>query len=95
MGVLDHKLSSEERKLISLKAKAAREKIYQLVVKIISWETGADDSTAIQSANKISGQEWTDYKNHLINISKSDSLEQIQGKLSQTFKDIKKHGGFK
>ncbi len=88
-------LSKEERKLVILKAQEAREKIFKLVVKIISWQTRSMDSIAIKHADKVTNHEWIRYKQHLLNISKSESTERVRDKLTQTYNAIKEHGGFK
>lgn len=95
MNVQNTILTKEEKKLITLKAQEARDKSFKLVVKIISWETGSMDSNAIKTENKISPVEWATYKRHLLTISKSESVEKVKEKLSQAYKSIKEHGGFK
>lgn len=87
--------TKDERKLALLKAQEAKDKIFKLVVKIISWETASMDSLTVRSADKITDQEWLRYKRHLLNISKSESVEKVKSRLAQTYKDIKENSGFK
>ena len=92
--LLDPTLSKEDRKQLVLKAQQAKEAIFKLVVKIISWETGALDSIVIRSANKITANEWSKYKKNQLEISAGGSLQKTKEKLAQTYAAIKEHGGF-
>ncbi len=94
MNIPDAKLTKEERKLVTLKAQEARDKVFKLVVKIIRWETESSHS-ASNAIEKITSQEWAKYKQHLLNISTSESTQKVKDKLTQTYNAIKEHGGFK
>lgn len=87
--------TKDERKLAILKAQEARDKIFKLVVKIISWETGSLNSMAVKSLNKITEAEWSNYKKYTLEISTSDNVDKVKEKLIQTYKDINRNGGFK
>lgn len=88
-------LSKEERKLATLKAQKAKELAFKLVVKIISWESGSSGSIAVQAANKISPEEWSQYKKQQMSIATMDNRDKTKEKLAQTFNSIKANGGFK
>jgi len=94
MNIPDTKLTKEERKLVTLKAQEARDRVFKLVVKIIRWETESSHS-ANNTIEKITSQEWAKYKQHLLNISTSESTQKVKDKLTQTYNAIKEHGGFK
>lgn len=87
-------ISKEERKLAVLKAQEARDKVFKLVVKIISWETGSLNSLVVKSSDKITSKEWSTYKKHTLAVASSENIERVKQKLIQTFKDIKENGGF-
>ncbi|MBI2601059.1 hypothetical protein HYW42_03835 [Candidatus Daviesbacteria bacterium] len=87
-------MTKDERKLAVLKAQEAREKVFKLVVKIISWETGSQDSIVVRAANRITSQEWLRYKKHQIGISGTGNIEKVKNRLAQTFQSIKNNGGF-
>ncbi|MDP3758747.1 MAG: hypothetical protein Q8Q86_03435 [Candidatus Daviesbacteria bacterium] len=86
--------TQDERKLAILKAQAAKDKLFKLVVKIISWESDSLDSVVVKSLNKITEAEWLNYRKYTLNISTSQSLEKVKEKLTQTYKNIRSHGGF-
>ena len=86
--------SREERDLLILKAQQERDRMFKLVVKIISWETDSLNSIVVRSLNKITNKEWNNYKKHALAIPTTLSMERVKEKLEQTFKDIKQHGGF-
>lgn len=86
--------TTDDRKLALLKAQAAKDKLFKLVVKIISWESGSLDSAVVKSLNKITETEWLNYRKYTLNISTSQSLDKVKEKLSQTYKNIQAHGGF-
>lgn len=86
--------TKEERKLLVLKAQQAKEKVFKLIVKIISWETGSLDSVVIRSADKITPKEWAEYKKHQLQIPTSNSAEKVKIKLAKTFKLISENNGF-
>lgn len=88
------KLSKEELKEKALATQAANDKIHKLVVKIISWNNGLPDSIAVKTNNKISNEEWSKYKTHLLNISKIDSVEKVKNKIQDIYSSIKSKGGF-
>lgn len=87
-------MTKEERKLATLKAQQAKEKMFKLVVKIISWESGASESTVIKSANKITPEEWLMYKKQRMDISATLDKEKMKDKVAQTYNSIKANGGF-
>ncbi len=84
----------EERKLAALKSQEQRESIFKLVVKIISWETNSQDSTAMRNLNKITAQEWLMYEKHLLNTSKIESEAKVRSRLAETYQSIKDNLGF-
>lgn len=84
-----------ERELAMIKAQAARDKVYKLMIKIISWESGSLDSYVVKSLNKITSQEWLNYKKNTLRVSTNDSIEKVKARLTKTYKNIKEHGGFK
>lgn len=87
--------SPDERKLALLKAQEARDKVFKLMVKIISWETDSFNSIAVKSLNKITKGEWSIYKKHTMEVPTSQSIDKIKDKIAQTYKNIKENGGFK
>lgn len=87
-------LTKEERKMLVLKAQEAKEVIFKLVVKIISWESGSMDSVVVKSANKITAKEWLKYKKHQLGISAAGSIQKTKDKIALTYKLIKENGGF-
>lgn len=87
-------ISKEARKLAILEAQKAKEKMYKLLVKIISWESGSLESVVIQAGNKITPTEWLQYKKHRMGISTTLSEEETENKLVHTYKSIKENGGF-
>ncbi len=88
------KLTKEEQKVKALEAIKAKERIFNLVVKIISWKTESKDSSSMQTQNKITAEEWQRYKKHLLDISKTEGVEVVKGKLKEVYLAIKKHNGF-
>src|SRR5437588_102796 len=82
------KLSREEQKKAALEHQKANELIHQLVVKIISWKSGSSQ------VNKITTREWTNYRQHILRISKTESPDRVKGKLEATKEAIQNHGGF-
>lgn len=91
----NNKLTADERKAANEQAHQAKEKIFKLVVKIISWETKSMDSLALRTDDRISSQEWNSYKQHIMEISKSESLEKVKSRLVETYKSIQSNNGFK
>lgn len=87
-------ITKDERKLAILKAQKVKESVYKLVVKIISWESGAAESTVIKSANKITPEEWLRYKKQRMDIFATVDKEKMKDKLAQTYNSIKANGGF-
>ena len=84
----------DERKLAVLKAQQARDKAFKLVVKIISWETGSLNSLVVKSLDKITNQEWLNYKKRTLGVSTSENTEKVKQKIAQSYKNIKENGGF-
>lgn len=84
----------DERKLALLKAQEIRNKMFNLVVKIISWETGSPNSLVVKAENKISPAEWTQYKKHQMQIPTTESIEKVKSKINQTYTSISENGGF-
>ena len=84
-------VTKDERKLAVLKAQEARDKIFKLVVKIISWETGSLNSIVVRSLDKITNQEWSNYKKHTLGLSNSETFEKAKQKIAQTYRQIKEH----
>lgn len=87
--------TKDERDVALLKAQEAREKIFKLVVKIISWESGSLDSVVVKSLNKITGQEWLNYKKYTLGIPTSADIQKVKEKLAKTYQNIKDQDGFK
>lgn len=92
---LSKKLTRDEQKAIALENQKAKEKIHDLVVKIISWKSGLHEGASVSSDNKISPREWSSYKSHILSISKLDSESKVKDKLQEIYTAIKNHGGFK
>lgn len=86
--------TQDDRKLALLKAQAAKDKLFKLVVKIISWESGSLDSVVVKSLNKVTEAEWLNYRRYTLKIATSQSIEKVKEKLAQTYKNIQTHGGF-
>lgn len=89
------KLTKEERKEAVLKSQAANEKIFKLVVKIISWKSGPMEGATIKKTDKVTPDEWQRYRTHILRISKTESEKRVREKLDDTYKAIKANGGFK
>lgn len=83
-------LTKEEKKEQLLKIQAANDKVQKLVIKIISWRTGASTN----SMEKITIEEWTKYERHLIDISKSQTTSVVKEKLAEIHAAIKSRDGF-
>lgn len=88
-------LTKEEQKLKQEASRAASEKAYNLVVKIIKWKTGIFEGKQIEDKDLITTEEWERYKNYLEGVSTTDSSEKLTKKLAETFEIINKRGGFK
>ncbi len=86
--------TQDEKKLAILKAQEEKDKLFKLVIKIISWESGSLDSIVIKSLNKVTESEWLHYKKYTLAISTSQSLEKVKEKVTQTYNNIQAHGGF-
>lgn len=85
----------KDQKALDLLAKhQAREVIHFLVLKINSWKFGLLEGALIKPDNKITSKEWRDYTNHITGISKTESVEKVKRRLSDTHEAIKSHGGF-
>lgn len=89
------KLTKEERKAAASKTQAANEKIFKLVVKIISWKSGPMEGASIKLTDKITRDEWQRYRAHMLRISKTESEKRVKEKLEETYNAIKANGGFK
>lgn len=85
------KLSREEQKKAALEHQKQNEQIHQLVVKIISWKSGSLGSSCL---NKITNREWSNYRQHILKISKTESPDRVKGKLEATREAIQNHDGF-
>ncbi len=94
MNILKTKLSKEEQKAVALENHQANERIHSLVVKIISWKAGLLDGASISQSNKITQSEWGRYRQHILKISKIESVDRVKGRLKETQQAIQKHGGF-
>ena len=88
------KLTKDQQKDAQLLKQIHNEQIHSLVVKIISWKTGIVDGAIITRNDKVTPEEWKQYSNHLLEISKTDSVEKTKQKLADVQKAIKEHGGF-
>lgn len=86
--------SKDERKLAVLEAQKIKEQAFKLVVKIISWESGSLGSTVVQSTNKITPAEWSQYKKQRMSIATAENRDKAKEKLTQTYNSIKANGGF-
>lgn len=86
--------NKDERKLAALEAQKAKEKMFKLVVKIISWESGSLESNVIQTVDKITPAEWLKYKKHRLGIPTTLDKEKAKEKLDETYNAIKTNGGF-
>lgn len=84
----------DERKLALLKAQQVRDKMFDLVVKIISWETGSLNSFVVKAKNKISAVEWSQYKKYQLDIPTTASIDKVKKKLNTTYQSIIENGGF-
>lgn len=87
-------LTKDQQKEASLEKQIQNEQIHMLVVKIISWKTGIVDGATITHDDKITPEEWNKYTKHLLNISKTDSVEKTKQKIADIEKAIKSNGGF-
>lgn len=87
-------MSNEDRKLAALEVQKAKERAFKLVVKIISWETGSLESLVIKSADKITPEEWSQYKKQRMDISTALDKEKVKDNLAQTYNSIKANHGF-
>lgn len=88
------KSAKDLQKDAQLERQIHNEQIHSLVVKIISWKTGIVDGAVITRDNKITPAEWKQYYEHLLEISKTDSVEKTKQKLADVQKAIKDNGGF-
>jgi hypothetical protein len=82
------------RKLAALETQKAKEKIFKLVVKIISWESGSSGSAAVQSADKITEEEWQRYKKHRLNTFNALDKDKAKEELNESYNSIKANNGF-
>lgn len=88
-------LSKEEKKLADIELKEIKEKAFKLIVKIISWENGSNGSIVVQSANKITPEEWQQYKKERMNAFSAADKDKGRKEIEESFNSIKAHGGFK
>jgi hypothetical protein len=88
------KLTKEEQKAATKEAHEASERIHSLVVKIISWKAGILDGAVITESNKITKREWEKYRQHILRISKTESVEKVKDRLKETQQSIQSHNGF-
>ena len=89
------KQTKDERNLALLEKQKANEITHNLVLKIISWKSGPMAGARISEDNKISPKEWSAYKAHIMNISKTESVERVKERIQKTHDAIKSHNGFK
>lgn len=67
-----------------------KEKFQALAIKVIRWRLGLHDKK-----DKISSSEWVLYKKYQLSaIDKHTDVKQLKQRLSQTFEEITKKGGF-
>ena len=88
------KLTKDQQKDAQLEKQLHNEQIHSLVVKIISWKTGIVDGAVITRDDKITAAEWKQYTTHLLEISKTDSVEKTKQKIADIKEAIISNGGF-
>ena len=88
------KLTKDQQKDAQLEKQLHNEQIHSLVVKIISWKTGIVDGAVITRDDKITAAEWKQYTTHLLEISKTDSVEKTKQKIADIKEAITSNGGF-
>lgn len=88
------KLTKEEQKEQAIIKQLHNEKIHSLVLKIISWKSGLVDGAVISRDDLITKAEWDEYQAHLLEISKTDSVEKTKQKIADIKQAIKDNGGF-
>ena len=84
----------DAQKIAIMENHEASERIHALVIKIISWKAGLLDGAIINSDNKITKKEWSNYRDHILNISKIESSEKVNSSLKETQESIARNGGF-
>lgn len=89
------KQTKDERARALMEKQKANENIHNLVLKIISWKFGPLEGAFISEEDKISAYEWNSYKTHILNISKTESVETVKEKLQKTREAILNHNGFR
>lgn len=87
-------MTKDERNLALLEAKRVKEKAFKLLVKIISWESGSLGSTVVSLTNKITPEEWAEYKKHRKSVFPVFDKDKIKADLEKTYNSIKINGGF-
>lgn len=87
-------MTKDERNLALLETKKVREKAFKLLVKIISWESGSFASPVVSSGNKITPEEWAEYKKHRKGVFPVFEKDKIKSDLEKTYNSIKINGGF-
>ena len=95
MNYLRPKLTKEEKTAKDLAANAVKKEMFRLASKIISWRTKSVDSPSIQNQEKITKLEWQQYEQHLLDISKTQSVKEVKEKLITIFAAIQNNQGFK
>ncbi len=72
----------------------AKEEVFQLVAKIISWKTRSVDSHSMQNQKKVSASEWQEYEKHLFGVYKTETKEEVQARLLTIQEAITLNEGF-
>ena len=88
------KLSKEEQRSKELEVSEAKEAVFHLVAKVISWKTRSQDSYSMQNKEKISPAEWQKYEKHLLDISKTEDVQTVKEKLKTIHSQIEANHGF-
>jgi hypothetical protein len=86
--------SKDERKLALIEIQKIREKTFKLLVKILSWESGAMGSIVVSTADRITTKEWTEYKGHRTKVLAAYDNDKVKLDFEKTFNSIKANGGF-
>ncbi len=84
--------TKEEKASKDLEIQAAREERFQLVTKIIRWKT--KDVNSNKHNEKISKAEWQKYEEHMFEISKSGTADEVKEKLKIIHSIILNNDGF-
>ena len=86
--------SKEERKLALIETQKIKEKAFKLLVKIISWESGSLGSIVVSAVNKITPEEWRQYKKHRSLVFAAFDKDKVKSDLEKTYNSIKENDGF-